>query len=100
MQHIVKVGQYFYDVSYSQNENGSLIPEKIHAVTDLILFDGAMPILFESCDSIKVADAHNLTVEMHGKVPLVNILVNELEKIPKSAPALQTIAYRSYVAMK
>ena len=92
MERIVKVGQYIYHLGYSQVHGEAPVIEGIDALSELILFDGAMPILYERLDSVWLADAERLTIDMEGKTHLFQALLDELNKIPKSEPALQIIA--------
>ena len=91
MERIVKAGQYMYHVSYSREAGEPPVIQGIDALSELILFEGAMPILYERLDSVQLADAARLTVDMQGKSSLLQALVDALDKIPKSDPTMQTV---------
>ena len=91
MERIVKVGQYVYHLGYSQEGGQAPVIEGIDALSELILFDGAIPIPYERLDSVQLADAARLTVDMEGKTSLMQALVDALNKIPKSNPRMLTV---------
>ena len=91
MERIVKVGQYIYLVSYSRDVEELPVIQGIEALSELILFEGVMPILYERLDSVRLADAEQLTVGMEGKTSLMYALIVALNSIPMSDPEMHSV---------
>lgn len=93
MYRIMRAGRYYYEVSYHQDENAPPVIHEIHALSNLILFLHDDPFLFESSDRIKISDAAKLTVNMYGKITLLNLLEELLlHPKPKSVPWLAVVS--------
>ena len=90
MEHIIRVGQNEFIVSYQQKSFDSYpVIWGIVALKDAILFEGSMPILFPKNDVIQLSEAANLTPEVEGKVTLERRLVEEIKALPKSSVAVK-----------
>lgn len=79
MQRIVRVGQYLYQLTYEEIDETPQI-EEIEAAADLLLFNGAVPILYQRLEWIPLEEAARLTIDMEGKFTLLDALQTALTR--------------------
>ena len=91
MERIVRVGQYLYHLSYTQEGGETPVITGIDALTQIVLFNGEVPIMYDRLDSLSLTDAAMLTLDMEAQFPLLDALVAALTQIPKSDPTMQSL---------
>ena len=91
MERIIRAGQSEFRVHYRQSFEADPVVYGIYAFTDVILFEGAMPLLFKKDELIQLGEAARLTLESEGKVTLERALVAEIKKLPKSSGGIELV---------
>ena len=91
MERIIKVGQNEFRVDYRPACEKTPVIYGIHAVTDVILFDGAMPLLFNKDERIQLGEATKFTLDMEGKISLERMLADVISKSPKSSAGMEVV---------